>query len=399
MKIGRIDHEPEAASPVQRVFFSYGFRPFFLGTALYAGLAVPVWVLLLAAGTEQAEALSPARNWHVHEMVFGFLPAAMTGFLLTAIPNWTDRPPMHGPALMLVFGLWLAGRLVMAIPSIMPVLALLIDASFLVVIAGLVWRELVLGRSWQQVPVAVVITFYAGANMFYHLSRVNGEDVDLSARMALGLIMILLTLLGGRLVPNFTREFLNGQGTTRQPAGFSWVDALTIILTAVAALSWVWQPQSRLTGWLLMGAGFTNGGRMLRWYGWLTWREPLVLILHWGYAWVALALLLLGGSILGFGLAEEDALHALTTGAIGLMTLAVMTRATLGHTGRARHASPVTLGMYLLVTIGALVRVFGPGTDLSMTLVLAVAATSWSGAYLLFAAVYGPYLWRPPIEP
>lgn len=138
---------------------------------------------------------------------------------------------------------------------------------------------------------------------------------------------------------------------------------------------------------------------MLRWYGWLTWREPLVLILHWGYAWVALALLLLGGSILGFGLAEEDALHALTTGAIGLMTLAVMTRATLGHTGRARHASPVTLGMYLLVTIGALVRVFGPGTDLSMTLVLAVAATSWSGAYLLFAAVYGPYLWRPSIEP
>ena len=397
MKIGRIDHSNDAPTSEGSAFFSYGFRPFFLGAALFAGLAVPVWIVMLA-GAGNSAALSAARDWHVHEMVFGFLPAVITGFLLTAVPNWTDRPPLQGRALMWLFGLWLAGRLVMALPWFTPALSALIDGSFFVVVAGLVWRELAAGESWNQAPVAVVISLYAGANIFFHLKTVNGEDIDLPARMALALIMVLLTLLGGRLVPNFTREFLGGEGETRQPASFSRFDGLSIMLVVLAVVAWVVQPQSSATGWLLVGAGFANVRRLLRWYGWLTWREPLVLVLHWGYGWLALALILLGGAILEIGLTKEDAVHALTTGAIGVMTVGVMTRATLGHTGRSRHAGPVTLCIYILVTIGAILRVFGPSTGLPTNLLLDAAAVSWSGAYLLFALVYGPFLVRPSLE-
>lgn len=378
-------------------FFSYGFRPFFFGAALFAGLVVPAWILILAGAGDLAW-LSSARDWHVHEMVFGFLPAVITGFLLTAVPNWTDRPPIKGRELMFLFALWLAGRLVMAIPLCPPLLSALVDGAFFVTVAGLVWRELAAGRSWSHAPVGVVISLYACANIFFHLLALDGTETDLAARMALALIMVLLTVIGGRLTPNFTREFLTGQGNRERPAPFSRLDGASIALVVMAAAAWTAQPQAMVTGWLLVAAGFANLGRLSRWYGWLTWHEPLVLVLHLGYGWLSMALLILGGAILGIGLPKEDAVHALTTGAVGVMTLAVMTRASLGHTGRPRHAGPATVGIYLLVTFGALLRVFGPSTGLPTNLVLGSAALGWSGAYLLFALMYGPFLLSPSLD-
>jgi uncharacterized protein involved in response to NO len=149
---------------------------------------------------------------------------------------------------------------------------------------------------------------------------------------------------------------------------------------------------------MFVTAGLANLGRLARWHGWRTWREPLVLVLHLGYAWLALSLFVLGGSILGIGLPTTDAVHALTTGAVGVMTLAVMSRASLGHTGRPRHAGPLTISIYALVTLGAVLRVVGPATGLPTNLVLGLAAIGWSGAYLLFAVVYGPFLLRPSLH-
>jgi len=185
---------------------------------------------------------------------------------------------------------------------------------------------------------------------------------------------------------------------TEQPAPFSRFDGLSVVLVGIAAVSWTVQPQAMLTGGLLVAAGLSNLGRLLRWYGWLTWREPLALILHLGYGWLTMSLLVLGGAILGLGLPTTDAMHALTTGAVGVMTLAVMTRASLGHTGRPKHAGPLTVCIYLLVNLGAMLQVFGPSFDLSTNLVLGLAAMSWSGAYLLFALIYGPFLLRPSID-
>jgi uncharacterized protein involved in response to NO len=210
--------------------------------------------------------------------------------------------------------------------------------------------------------------------------------------------MVLLTVIGGRIIPHFTEEFLEVLGRAERPATFSRYDGLAILLVVLAAIAWVVQPRGIATGWLFVMAGVVNMGRLARWYGWLVGREPLVLVLHVGYGWVVVALLVLGGSLLGVGPATPEALHALTTGAVGVMTLGVMTRASLGHTGRPRHAGPLTVSIYLLVFLGALTRVFGPVTGLTSHLVMGLAAASWSGAYLLFALSYGPILLRPSLE-
>ena len=377
--------------------FSYGFRPFFLGAALFAGVAIPAWILMLA-GVGDSASLSAPRDWHVHEMVFGFLPAVITGFMLTAIPNWTDRPPIRGGELMVLFALWLAGRLVMAIPGGTPIMSAIVDGAFLVAVAGFVWREIAAGGDWSRAPMGVLISLYAGANILFHVLALSGAATDLPVRMALALVMVLLALIGGRVTPSFTEEFLVSQGKTEQPAPFSRFDGASILLVAIAAVAWTVQPLATATGWMLVAAGFANLGRLLRWRGWATWREPLVLILHLGYGWLAISLLILGSAILGMGLPKEDAVHALTTGAVGVMTLAVMTRASLGHTGRPRHAGPMTVFIYTLITLGALLRVFGPIADLPTTLMLGLAAIGWSGAYVLFALVYGPYLLRPSLD-
>ncbi len=391
--------EQASASPSYQgpAFFSYGFRPFFLGAALFAGVAVPLWILVLA-GIDDQTFLYPARDWHVHEMVFGFLPAVITGFLLTAIPNWTDRPPIRGYELMLLSILWLAGRLLIAMPWFTPLVSAMVDAGFLIAVAGLVWREIARSKSWDRAPMGILVSLLAGANILFHVLTLSGAETDRPERMALAMVMLLLTLIGGKLIPTFTGELPTNAGRAEQPASFSRYDGLSIALVGFAVLSWIVQPHSMVTGWLFAIAGVANLGRLVRWYGWVTWREPLVLILHVGYGWFALSLLILGVSILGIGLAQEDAVHAFTSGAVGAMTLAVMTRASLGHTGRPRHAGPLTVLIYVLVNVGAALRVFGPMTGLPTNLLLGVAAGSWSGAYLLFAMVYGPFLLRPSLD-
>jgi uncharacterized protein involved in response to NO len=378
-------------------FFSYGFRPFFLGAALFAGVAIPVWVLMLA-GADNSNGFYTPREWHVHEMLFGFLPAVIAGFLFTAMPNWTERSPIKGMPLMFLWTLWLAGRLVMAIPWLPPFVSALVDSAFLVVMAIIVWREIAIGKAWDRAPIGLLISLYAGANLLFHELVFRGAALDLSERMALAVIIMLLALIGGRVVPSFTLDFLTGRGMTEQPPAFSRFDGVAILLAGLAAIAWTARPEAMATGWLLVVAGLVNLVRLLRWYGWTTWREPLVLILHLGYGWLALALLILGSAILGLGLRPTDAVHALTTGAVGAMTLAIMTRASLGHTGRPRHAGPLTVMIYLLVNLGAVLRVFGPATALSTPFVLGLSAMAWSGAYLLFALVYGRFLLRPSLD-
>lgn len=391
------DHADEGASYQGPALFSYGFRPFFLGASLFAALAIPAWILTLA-GVGGWGFVYPARDWHVHEMVFGFLPAVITGFLFTAMPNWTDRTPIRGTTLILVSALWLAGRLLMAVPLFTPVFSASVDAAFLLVVAGLVWREIAAVKSWSHAPMGALISLYACANILFHVSALSGAATDRSERMALALVMVLLALIGGRVTPNFTREFLAGQGMAQQPAAFSRFDGLSVLLVVFAAVAWIVQPHAMVTGWLFVAAGVLNVGRLLRWHGWLTWREPLVLILNLGYGWLTLSLLVLGSAILWLDLSPADAVHVLTTGAVGVMTLAVMTRASLGHTGHPKHAGPLTVFIYLLVNLGALLRIVGPATAFPTNMMLTAVAVAWSGAYLLFALVYGRFLLSPSIE-
>jgi len=393
------DDEPTFPRYDGPAFLSYGFRPFFLFASLFAGVAIPVWVLIFA-GVSSWAFQYPAREWHVHEMLFGFLPAVMTGFLLTAIPNWTGRPPVSGIPLLSLFVLWLAGRLLLAMPWSIPIVAAIVDGAFLVVVAALAWREIVAGGSWGQAPIGVMITLYAGANLLFHVLALRGTVTDLPERLALALILLLLTLIGGRVTPNFTREFLIQHNRPAISASLSPVDAVAMVLVVVAALAWIVQPESVAAGGTLVAAGMANLIRLSRWRGWMVWREPLVLILHLGYGWLTLSLLALGGAMFGIGLPAANAMHVLTTGAVGAMTLAIMTRASLGHTGRPKHADSKTVLIYVLVNLGAVLRVVVPTPDAptSLThLMLVVAAVGWSGAYILFALIYGPFLLRPSL--
>ena len=393
------DEEPTFPRYDGPAFLSYGFRPFFLGAALFAVLAIPAWVLVFAGVGEGAFLYAP-REWHVHEMLFGFLPAGMAGFLLTAIPNWTERTPLRGLPLLSFFLLWLAGRLLLAWPWPSAFAAAVVDAAFLVILAAFVWWQIVAAGSWDRAPIGVLISLYAGANGWFHLLASRGAATDLSERLALAVMLLLLTLIGGRLTPTFTSEFLEQQNQAALPAS-SRIDVLTILLVLVAAVTWIVQPESLAAGGLLILAGLASVMRLLRWRGWRTWREPLVLSLHVGYAWVALSLAALGGAGLGIGLPAGNAVHVLTGGAVGAMTLAVMTRASLGHTGRPRHADGFTVAIYTLVNMGALLRIFAPNPEAPTALthlMFGLAALGWSGAYLLFALVYGPIVIRRSLD-
>ncbi len=276
-------------------FFSYGFRPFFLSAALFAGVAVPVWVLILS-GTDEMVFRYPPRDWHVHEMVFGFLPCVITGFLLTAIPNWTERPPIRGLPLMLLVTLWVAGRLAIALPWFPALPTAIVDGAFLVVVAGIVWREIVAGRVWERLPMGVLISLFASANLLFHGLFLNHAATDLAERMALVLIMVLLALIGGKITPGFTEDFFIQEGVSKQPAPFFWFDGLSVLVVGLAGLAWMINLGARVTGGAFVAAGVIHLIRLSRWYGWLTWREPLVLILHVGYGWLAMSFLILGGA-------------------------------------------------------------------------------------------------------
>lgn len=368
----------------------YGFRPFFFLAALHAGLAIPAWLWMYSSGTTLPGPF-PGLEWHVHEMLFGYLGAVMTGFILTAIPNWTGRLPLSGWPLAGLVALWLAGRAACALVAD-PVAAMVLDLAFPGLLAFAVWREVAAGRNWRNAPVAAMITLFGLANALHHCANLGFVPGDAGPRLALAVAMVLIALIGGRIVPSFTRNWLVKKGATALPASFGLVDKAALASTLLAAIFWIAFPEALATGGMLCAAGALLLARLCRWRGGSTVREPILVILHAGYAWLALALLLLGASLLSATIPQSAALHALTAGAIGTMTLAVMTRASLGHTGREIVADRVVIAVYWAVTLGAALRVAAPFAGTWYPHTLTMGGALWSAAFLLFAIRYAPIL-------
>lgn len=370
--------------------FSFGFRPFFLFGATWAAIAVPVWVWSFLGGT----AAVAHRDWHVHEMLFGFLSAIVAGFLTTAVPNWTGRMPVIGAPLATLAGLWVAGRIAMLFAYWLGPVAPVIDAAFLVAFAGVIWREVLAGRNWRNLSVCGLVTLLALGNIGFHLDAMVLRS-GVGERLALGAIVVLIALIGGRITPSFTRNWMKAQRISPEPATPGRIDQAALALTAVAAGLWAVAPENASTGAALALAGVANLVRLARWRGWAAAREPLVWILHLGYAWLGTGLLLLGASRLDPDLPRTAGVHALTAGAVGVMTLAVMTRASRGHTGRRLAADGVTTAIYLAINAGALLRVAAPFTGAEQPILLIVSAALWSLAFGGFAAAYGRMLTAP----
>ena len=377
-------------------FFRGGFRPFFASGALWALVALTLWLGALA-GTFTLPTHFDPLAWHRHEMLFGFVGAVIAGFLLTAIPNWTGRLPIAGAPLAMLFGLWLAARVaVLFSAQLGPLVAAVLDIGFYVVLAALAAREVFASKN-RNVPVVVLVLLFAIANALDHSATAGIIDDDvLGTRAAIMIVIVMISLIGGRVVPSFTRNWLVKQGAQsalpKQPGRF---DIVVIAATAIAMAGWLISPQYSPVGLLLLLAAVLQAVRLARWNGVRAWRDPLVLVLHVGYAWVPVGLCLLGLSIVGTAVPASGAIHALTAGAMATMILAVMTRATLGHTGRELKASAATTMIYILVTIGALGRVAAPLLPMDYMLAVRLSGMAWGGAFLLFLLVYGPKLVGP----
>jgi uncharacterized protein involved in response to NO len=374
--------------------FSVGLRPFFLFSALWAAIAAPLWLYAFLSGGPVG------LSWHVHEMLFGYTGGVVVGFLLTAVPNWTGRLPVVGTPLALLFGLWLAGRAAMLAMALNADLAsevwpLIIDGLFLFAMAGVVWREVLAGQNWRNVPVAVMVTLFALANAGFHLEAGAGGVANLSTRLGLAVVALLIAVIGGRVTPSFTRNWQTKRGGPL-PAVAGRLDVVTLAVTAAGLVAWSVAPTHPAAGALLLAAGGLNLVRLIRWRGDATVAEPLVWILHLGYLWLAAGLFFTGLSVAAPGLVPPSVgVHALTAGAIGVMTLAIMTRASRGHTGRPLAAGRIEVLIYVLINAAALTRVTGGLLPTLYQPLLMVSAGLWSAAFLAFVVGYGPMLLSP----
>ena len=386
---------------------SAGFRPFFLLAAIWAAVALPLWLAAFTGDATLPTALPPLL-WHVHEMVFGFAAAVVAGFLLTAIPNWTGRLPLQGWPLGGLVGLWLAGRAaVMASGWIGAPASAVLDLAFPAAFLAVVAREILAGRNWRNLPVVAALSLLLIGNALVHAAVLGfpalgfGAGGGIGNRLGLATLLGLISLIGGRVVPSFTRNWLARQTPDgRMPAPFSAIDRVALALTVLALLAWVARPDSDATALACVLAGSALLIRLARWRGAATWSEPLLFVLHLGYFWLGFGLLLLGGATLRPVLAPTAALHALTVGAIGTMTLAMMTRATRGHAGRPLQADRGTTAIYALITAAALLRVVAPlalsfGGPHAYLAALGLAGAGWCGAFGLFAVLYSPMLTLP----
>jgi uncharacterized protein involved in response to NO len=370
-----------------------GFRPFFLGAGGWAMAAMVLWIAILQGTVSLPTAFDPVA-WHVHEKLFGFVVAAIAGFLLTAIPNWTGRMPLQGVPLAVLVGVWLAGRLAVGASAwIGAGIAAVLDLSFLTLLLGVMLREILAGRNWRNLPMPVVLGGLLVANALTHADAVGlAATGPLGQRLGLGIVILLIGLVGGRIIPSFTLNWLKKRGESNLSASFGALDRGALGLAAAALAIWVVAPESPIGGAALIAAGVASLVRLARWRGHLTLAEPLVWSLHLGFVWVGVGLLLVGLSAFLPDLPLVAGLHALTVGAMGGMTVAVMTRATLGHTGRPLTANRWTAAIYLLVAAAATLRVAAPFlADVYLPL-LWTSGLAWSTAFGLFVVHYGRML-------
>lgn len=392
------DTYPIKRKPVPRgiahtgpVVLAYGFRPFFLGAGLWAVFSMGLWIAGLALGVPVGAGYGGAA-WHAHEMLFGYTSAALAGFLLTAIPNWTGRLPVSGAPLGFLFAVWLAGRLALIGPDLLGLgWSLGIDILFLPLLFAICLREVVAGRKWRDLKVLAAVLALALANGGYHAMIVWDDDTGLASRLAVSAYVMLIGIVGGRVVPSFTRNWLAKRHATSLPAPYDCLDTAALLVGLASLGLWVVWPDHSTTVIVCLAAGILHAARLVRWQSWQTADEKLVLVLHLAYAaipigFVAVALVPLGV------LDAASALHVFTVGAIGLMTLAIMSRATRGHTGMPLTASPLTAISYGLLVVGAALR---PSAmllpDHYLTLV-SFSGLCWMMAFALYLVEYSPAL-------
>jgi uncharacterized protein involved in response to NO len=373
-----------------------GFRPFFLAAGAWSAVSLALWLSLLAGGIDLPSRFDPM-SWHIHEMLFGFIMAAIGGFLLTAIPNWTNRAPVAGTPLAVLAALWLLGRLVCLTSALTPGwLAPVADLAFAVALEAVAARELVAAGNRRNYPLLVPVIVLAIGNLLMHLQSLGvAIPIGLGWRLGVAAVIVLISVIGGRIVPAFTRNWLMTRGIADVPPPAGILDRGALGMLHVGMIGWAFLPDWQPMGILLLAAAALNAARLRSWRGVATLREPMLLILHVGYLWLVAGVALLGLSVLTNAVPVAAAVHALTAGAMGTMILAVMTRAILGHTGRALHADAATITLFALVGTAAVLRMAAAWSIDAQADLIEFSGLAWIGAFALFLAKYGPMLVAP----
>ncbi len=378
------------------VFFAAGFRPFFLFAALHAASMLPLWLAVWSGAVDLHLPYSPIL-WHSHEMVFGFAGAAVGGFLLTAVPNWTNGRTLSGLPLMLLFGLWLAGRVAFTLAGFLPPAVVAVaDLSYLPVLGGLVGHQLIRANNRRNMIFLLILAAYWLANLAVHLGLAGIGDPLAGIHAGIVVVLAMIAVVGGRIVPSFTQTWLAMTGQPAEPRKIAWIERGGAPLSVVVAGGlWVLAPDAPVTGAALLAAAAIHSVRLAGWRGLRARANPLLWVLHVGYLWLVLGLALLGLSMLVPALPASAALHALTAGSIATMVVGVMSRAALGHSGRKLEAKPPVVAAYVLISAGAALRVAAPLAGDGVAVLTLAGGAAWSLAWLLFALVYLPIVTRP----
>ena len=386
--------------PKTHPFMSYAFRPFFLLNGFFAVVVISIWLMALH-GTGPASVPATMLYWHGHEMVVGFAMAAMAGFVLTAVATWTDRPPLQGKLLGVLVFSWLLGRRAMMAATRLPYwLVASADTIFPFLLFLLVAREVVGGRSRRNYPVVGITLVLAVLNLLYHLGTLRilpGMD-RLALYFLIHLILLMITVIAGRIIPNFTANWLRARGHERLPENHPLTDGITVVATIATGVSVSLTPFGPVTGILAMVAALSHAVRLARWRGLATTSEPLLFVLHVAYLWLPVGFALTALAAFGLVFPPSAALHALTMGAIGNMILAVTSRVALAHTGRSLHAPRLIVISYAILNAAVVARVLSPlnpGLTIEM---IDLSALGWIVTFAIFTAVYWPVLTRPRVD-
>jgi uncharacterized protein involved in response to NO len=379
--------------------FASGFRPTFLLAGIAALTLIPVWVAVWAFGVSLGSSWPPTL-WHAHEMLFGFIGAAIAGFMLTAVPSWTGRRGFAGAPLILLSVLWLAGRLMILSARHFPAaLVLGVDVSFLLFLAVLLAPPLVRARNRNALLLVILIAL-AGCNVGFHAALMR-HDVNVASHIlycAVDIVLLMVTVIGGRILPAFTSSGLRANGTKVTLRTWPLMTGLSIAAMAQVLLVDIFYPNSTGAGTIAGLAAVIQMLRLLQWRSQSTLRLPILWILHIGYVWLPVGLALKCAALLGGPAFSAFWLHALTVGALATMIMGVMSRAALGHTGRPLEAAPLTVTAYVLLSFAAAVRVFGLSAGLSYPIVIVLSASFFTVAFGCFLFSYGPILWSPRVD-
>ncbi len=378
-----------------RTLFAGGYRIFFLSVAVYAVLLMAGWLGVLAFGWRLAG--TDPLAWHGHEMLFGVVVAAVAGFLLTAVPNWTGTRALDGRPLLGLLLLWLLARLGYWVfdpnmPSLPATMVVVLDLAFLPVLALAVGLPIVRSGKPRNLVIVLLLVLMAGVNLAHHLS----DAPERANILMLDLITILMIIIGGRITPLFTRNWLNRNALEgARVRSFAPLEMLAISLAVVVAVVALFDAPGHWLGIFALAAGLANLLRLMGWQGWWAWRDPLVWVLHLGYAWIVLALLLRGWGALDPVMRDNVWVHAIGVGAMGTLIIGVMARVCLGHTGRKLKLHYTAWLMFALVTLSALARVGYAAGWLTSVGMLWLSALTWMLAFTYFAILYWPIVTAP----